>query len=178
MSERGSKRGLCAAVLLGLAAAGLACASAGVTVPISSEERARIAREIRALEERLAAAYEGNDLEAYWGFYADDLTQLWDTGPISLEEYKREWNALVEQGGGVASGRTENMRIRVSPAGDVAIATYVMDVTYRSPDGELSEGRYYETDVWFYRDGAWKIVHYHFSSAADAMAGAPEGMGG
>jgi ketosteroid isomerase-like protein len=172
-----STRGLCAAVVLGLAAAELACASPGGPSVASSEDRAHISRKIRDLEARLEAAYESNDLEAYWAFYADDVTQLWDTGPISLEEYKREWNALVEQGGGVVSGRTEDLRIRVSPKGDVAIATYAMDVTYRSPAGELSEGRYYETDVWFLRDGAWKIVHYHFSSAADALAGAPSGLG-
>lgn len=177
MSTTLSNRGVCAALLVGLAAAGLGCAAAGAPAALTSEDRTRIAREIRELEHRLAAAYENNDLETYWSFYADDVSQLWDTGRISLEEYKREWNALVEQGGGVVSGRTDDMRIRVSPSGDVAIVTYVMDVTYRSPSGDLSEGRYYETDVWFHRNGAWKIVHYHFSSAADALAGAPE-LGG
>lgn len=169
------------AACVSVVALGWGCATPATTgsaAEISDEDRARIEREILALEERLDRAYVNNDLETYWSFYADDLSQLWDTGPVTLEQYKRDWTALVAAGGGVVSARSEDMRVRIGPTGDTAIATYLMTARYRGAKGNESEGRFYETDVWFRREGRWQIVHYHFSSAADALAGAPEDVGG
>jgi calcium/calmodulin-dependent protein kinase (CaM kinase) II len=160
------------------AALGWACATPGTGGLLSDEERTRIEREILALGDRLDRAYRENDLETYWSFYADDLTQIWDTGYVSLEQYKQEWTALVAGGGGVVDTRSQDMRIHVGPTGDSAIVTYLTVARYRGTNGNESEGRFYETDVWFRRDGRWQIVHYHFSSAADGVAGAPEEVGG
>lgn len=166
-------------VLCAVAAAlGWACATAGTADRLSDEERVRIEREILALEDRLDRAYRSNDLDTYWSFYADDLTQIWDIGYVSLEQYKREWTALVEGGGGVVETQTQDIRVRVGPTGDTAVVTYLMVADYQGANGNVTEGRFYETDVWFRRDGRWQIVHYHFSSAADAIPGAPEEVGG
>jgi ketosteroid isomerase-like protein len=135
--------------------------------PISDEERARIKAEILELEDQLDEAYESNDLDRYWSFYADDLTQLWDSGRVTLEQYKKDWTALVEGGGGVVESRSEDVHVRVSPLGDSAVVTYPLFARYRGADGTESAALYYETDVWFRQDGGWKMVHYHFSTAAE-----------
>ncbi len=135
--------------------------------PISEEERARIEAEILELESQLDKAYQSNDLDKYWSFYADDITQFWDNGRVTLEQYKKEWTALIEGGGGVVESRTEDVRVRVSPMGDAAVVTYPFFVRYRSPDGTESGGQFYETDIWFLRDGRWTMVHYHWASAAE-----------
>jgi ketosteroid isomerase-like protein len=161
-----------------VAALGWACATPGAGDRLSNEQRARIEREILALEDRLDHAYRENDLETYWSFYADDLTQIWDTGYVSFEQYKQDWTALVEGGGGVMDSRSQDVRVHVGPAGDTAIVTYLAIARYRGTNGNETEGRFYETNVWFRRDGRWQIVHYHFSSAADAVPGVPEEAGG
>jgi len=175
--ERRSSRRIWIAICAAAAALGWACATPGTQGGLSDEERTRIEREIFALEDRLDRAYRENDLETYWSFYADDLTQIWDTGYVSLEQYQQDWTALVTGGGGVVDARSEDMRIHVGPTGDTAIVTYLTVSRYRGTNGNETEGRFYETDVWFRRDGRWQIVHYHFSSAADAIAGAPEEVG-
>jgi len=135
--------------------------------PISDNERARIEAEILELESQLDKAYESNDLDKYWSFYADDITQFWDSGRVTLEQYKKEWTALIEGGGGVVESRTEDVRVRVSPMGDAAVVTSSIFARYRGPDGAESAGQYYETDIWFLRDGRWTMVHYHWASAAE-----------
>lgn len=165
---------MCAAA----AALSWACATPGTGDRLSEEERARVEREILALEDRLDHAYRTNDLETYWSFYADDLTQIWDTGYVSLEQYKQEWTALVEGGGGVVDSRSQDVRVHVGPTGDTAIVTYLAIARYRGIKGNETDARFYETNVWFHRDGRWQIVHYHFSNAEDAVSGAPEEAGG
>ena len=175
--KRRSSRLVWIAICAAGAALSWACATPGTEGRLSDEERASIEREIFALEDRLDLAYRENDLETYWSFYADDLTQIWDTGYVSFEQYKRDWTALVAGGGGVVDSRTKNMQIRVGPTGDTAVVTYLMVARYRGTNGNETEGRFYETNVWFHRDGRWQVVHYHFSSAEDAMSGAPEEVG-
>ncbi len=135
--------------------------------PISDDERAQIEAEVLDLERQFNEAYESNDLDRYWAFYADDLTQFLDSGRLTLEEYKKEWTALVEGGEGVIENRTEDVRVRISPMGDAAVVTYPVFARYRGTDGIESANQYYETNVWFRQDGGWKLVHLHFSSAVE-----------
>lgn len=135
--------------------------------PISDEERAQIKAKILDLERQFNEAYESNDLDTYWAFYADDLTQFLDSGRLTLDEYKKEWTAMVEGGGSVLESRTEDVRVRISPMGDAAIVTYPVFLRYRGTDGIESADPYYETNVWFRQDGGWKLVHLHFSSAVE-----------
>lgn len=176
--ERRTSRRTWIAICAAAAALGWACATPGTERGLTDEERAGIEREILALGDRLDRAYRENDLDTYWSFYADDVTQIWNTGYVSLEQYKRDWTALVAGGGGVVDTRSEDVRVHIGPTGDSAVVTYFTIARYRGTNGNESEGRFYETDVWFRRDGRWQIVHYHFSSAADAIAGAPEEAGG
>ena len=154
------------AVLL-LSGACVSCTSHSRPAPISDNERAMIEAEILELESQLDKVYQSNDLDKYWSFYADDLTQFWDSGRVTLEQYRKDWTALIEAGGGVVETRTEDVQIKVSPMGDAAVVTYPIFARYRGPDGTESANQYYETDVWFLRDGRWTMVHYHFSSAAE-----------
>jgi ketosteroid isomerase-like protein len=176
--ERRTSRRTWIAICAAGAALGWACATPGTEGGLTDEERAGIEREILALGDQLDRAYRESDLETYWSFYADDLTQIWNTGYVSLEQYKRDWTALVAGGGGVVDTRSEDVRVHISPTGDSAVVTYFTVARYRGANGNESESRFYETDVWFRRDGRWQIVHYHFSSAADAITGAPEEVGG
>jgi ketosteroid isomerase-like protein len=83
---------------------------------------------------------------------------------VNLADYKRDWYALIKGGGGVEKNAISDMKVQVSPGGDTAIATYKLDVLTRQADGKKVKEEAYETDVWFRRDGKWKLVHVHYNS--------------
>jgi ketosteroid isomerase-like protein len=122
------------------------------------------ASEIEKLVVAFNQAYERNDLEEYFSFYADDVTQWFESGRVSLADYKKDWYALIQGGGGVEKNAISDLRVQVSPGGDAAVATYVLDVVTRQADGKKTKEKAYETDVWFKRDGKWKIAHLHYNS--------------
>jgi ketosteroid isomerase-like protein len=122
------------------------------------------AAEIEKLEIAFNQAYERNDLEAYFSYYADDVTQWFESGRTSLADYKKSWYELIQGGGGVEKNVLSDLRVQVSPGGDAAVATYVVDVVTRQVGGKKIKERAFETDVWYKRDGNWKIVHLHYNS--------------
>ncbi len=122
------------------------------------------AGEIEKLEAAFNGAYERNELEEYFSYYADDVTQFFESGRVSLADYKKDWHALIKGGGGVEKNTLSDMKVQVSPSGDSAVATYVVDVVTRQVGGKKTHERAFETDVWHKRDGKWKIVHLHYNS--------------
>ena len=122
------------------------------------------AGEIEKLVVAFNQAYERNDLEEYFSYYADDVTQWFESGRAGLADYTKSWHELIEGGGGVEKNALSDIRIQVSPGGDAAVATYIVDVVTRQADGKKTKERAFETDVWYKRDGKWKIVHLHYNS--------------
>jgi len=120
--------------------------------------------EIEKLVVAFNQAYERNDLEEYFSYYADDVTQWFESGRAGLADYKKSWYELIQGGGGVEKNALSDIKIQLSPGGEAAVATYVVDVVTRQADGKKTKERAFETDVWFKRDGKWKIVHLHYNS--------------
>ncbi|TDI38306.1 MAG: nuclear transport factor 2 family protein [Acidobacteria bacterium] len=123
-----------------------------------------VANEIRELTVEFNETYERNELDKYFSYYADDLTQWFESGRVTLEQYKTDWYALIEAGGGVESTELSDLQVQVGPDGRTAVATYVATVVTRSPEGKRTKEQAWETDIWFKRDGQWKIVHLHYNS--------------
>ena len=122
------------------------------------------AGEIEKLVVAFNQAYERNDLEEYFSYYADDVTQWFESGRADLAGYKKSWYELIQAGGGVEKNALSDIRVQVSPAGDAAVATYAVDIVTRQADGTKVKERAFETDVWYKRDGKWKIVHLHYNA--------------
>jgi ketosteroid isomerase-like protein len=142
--------------------AGLALAIAALTSPADAASESTEMR-IVALEGAVNAAYAANDLPKYFTFYADDLRALFAEGPTTLPAYKSDWTAFIKGGGGIVSFKDSDMRVQVSPGGDAAVASYLAAVTTRFPGKGDVKTSYSETDVWFRRNGDWKIVEIHYS---------------
>lgn len=68
----------------------------------------------------------------------------------------------------VVSVKLADMVVRISPAGDSAIASYQIDVRNRHSNGKVTDEHAFESDVWFKRAGVWKIVHAQYSLATPA----------
>ena len=119
-------------------------------------------KEIVDLENKMNAIYAANDLPKYFEYYAPDFTQWLPEGRTDLPQYKKEWSAFIQGGGRIESNEISDMHVQIGPAGDTAIASYLAQVKTRSEKGKVSDETFHETDVWFKRDGIWKIVHLHY----------------
>ena len=112
------------------------------------------------------AAYAANDLPTYFAFYSKDFTQWLPEGRTDLPQYEKMWTGFIKSGGAVVSDEISDMHIQIGPSGDTAVASYLLHVKTRSPKKkEVADEVFQESDVWFKRDGAWKVVHLHYSPA-------------
>jgi ketosteroid isomerase-like protein len=128
-------------------------------------QQSQAEREVLDLEQKMNAAYAANDLSAYFAYYADDFTQWLPEGRTDLPQYKKEWTEFISSGGKVESDKISDMHLQVNPAEDTVVASYLLNVKTRSLKGKVSDEDFHESDVWFKRDGTWKVVHLHYSPA-------------
>jgi ketosteroid isomerase-like protein len=148
----------CVQVLLGvLLAMGLA---GGAGAASKTEE------EIRALEQKMNDAYAKNDLQTYFSYYAMDFVQWLPEGRSNLDTYKRQWMAYVSAGNSVQAAEVRELQLRVAPGEDAAVASYILYVKTKGADGKITEEESQETDVWFKREGGWKVVALHYAPLA------------
>ena len=119
--------------------------------------------EVRAAAEAFDTAYATNDIEGYFGHYAEGATVYFYGARQDMSAYQKEWSAMIDAGGGVEVNEMSDIVIQVMPGGDVAIATSFIENKTRSPEGEVSTVRAFETDVWQKIDGEWKIISLHYS---------------
>ena len=135
------------------------------TAPISSIGQTP-ADDVRAQVVEFNATYERNELDAYFGFYADDATLWFNSGRVNLADYRKDWFKLIADGGGVTKNALSDIQIQMGPGDTTAVATYALDVLTRMPDGSATNDKAHETDVWFKRDGQWRISHIHYTVEA------------
>jgi len=127
-------------------------------------------QQIHELEDKVNAAYAANDLTAYFSYYAPDLSQWLPEGRTDLATYQKEWTGFIHGAGRVESANYSDLHIQVGPSGDTAVASYILRVRTRNAKGEVSEEDNQESDVFFNRGGAWKIVFLHYSPAPKKKA--------
>jgi len=127
--------------------------------PVSVED------EIKEFEQRANAAYEANDLARYFSFYAAEFSQFLPEGRTDLSQYQKEWTAYIGEGNRVQKVEISDLHIQVGPSKDTAVASYILHVRTKLKDGKVSDEDNQESDVMFKRNGEWKVVFLHYSSA-------------
>jgi ketosteroid isomerase-like protein len=127
--------------------------------PVSVED------DIRDFERRANAAYEANDLAKYFSFYAADFSQFLPEGRTDLPKYQKDWTAYIGEGNRVEKVEISDMHIQVGPNKDTAVASYILHVRTKLKDGKIADEDNQESDVMFKRNGEWKVVFLHYSSA-------------
>jgi len=137
-----------------------------ITLSAMAEHHGSENADLHAAIKAFDGAYATNDVDTYFGFYADDATVYFFGARQDVAAYHEEWIAMMEAGGGVEMNEMSDLQVQVMPCGDVAIATSFVDNRTRSPDGTTSTVRAFETDVWQKIDGNWKIISLHYSEIA------------
>lgn len=125
-----------------------------------------VASEITGLEQKFNAAYAVNDLKAYFSYYAPDMVQWLPEGRTDLAAYEKDWTAYIAAGNKTEAADMSELVVKVSPSRDSAVAAYVLHVKTKLANGQVTNEEFQETDIWFKRDGVWKIVALHYSPAA------------
>lgn len=131
-------------------------------------QQSQAEKEILDLEHKMNDIYAANDLPNYFAYYAPDFTQWLPEGRTDLPQYEKQWTAFIHGGGRIESNEISDMHVQIGPAADTAVASYLAHVKTRSQKGKVSDEEFHETDVWFKRNGTWKIVHLHYSPAPKA----------
>ena len=137
-----------------------------LSFPALAEHHLSVEAEVREASEAFNTAYATNDIEAYFGAYADDAAVFFYGSRQDISAYHEEWSAMIDAGGGVEMNEMSNVLVQVMPSGDVAIVTSFVENRTRSADVEVSVAKAFETDVWQKIDGDWKIVNLHYSEIA------------
>jgi len=128
-----------------------------------AENHSSVKAEVMDAAEAFDAAYASNDVETYFSFYTDDAVVYFYGARQKVSDYKEEWTASIEAGGGVEKNEMSDLHVQVMPSGDVAIITSFIDNRTRSEDGTTTTVRAFETDIWQKIDGEWKVVGLHYS---------------
>ena len=132
--------------------------------PAAAQSPAAVEQQIRDLEQKYNAAYAANDLPAYFSYLADDFGQWLPSGRTDKASYQTSWTRFITGGGKVLSAELSDVQVKVSPASDTAVVSYLLHVKTQSARG-TSDETYQETDVWFKRNNDWKVVYLHYSAA-------------
>ena len=143
----------------------LATLSALLAFSICAPSFAGPSADIRRLEVDFNAAYGANDLDKYFGFYADDAVLWFPEGRTDVPAYKKEWTDYIKSGAALEQAKFSDLHVRVSRVGDTAIASYLLLVRTRAADKSVTDEDFQETDVWFKTPAGWKITHVHYSPA-------------
>ena len=119
--------------------------------------------EIRGLLNTFNTAYATNDADTYFDLYAEDATVFFYGERQDLAAYEEYWRKTIASGGGALKNEISDIKIQMMPGNEVAIVTYFVDNESKSPEGEVTSVRAFETDVWRKMDEEWKIVSLHYT---------------
>ena len=131
-----------------------------------AEQHGSESADLHAAIKAFDAAYANNDIDTYFGFYADDATVYFYGARQDMVAYREEWAAMMEAGGGVEKNEMSDLQVQVMPCDCVAIATSFIDNRTRAADGTITTVEAFETDVWRKIDGKWKVISLHYSEIA------------
>ena len=148
------------------------CLSAGVPARAQTKDE----QEIRALEDRFAAAASAKDLDAIMKAYVpgNDLF-VFDVGVprqhVGWEDYKKDWHDFLAMLPGPIKFTVSD--VSVMSDGKIAYGHNIQHLSGAMADGSPMEMTVRVTDVYRKIDGKWLIVQEHVSVPIDFSAGKP-----
>lgn len=121
------------------------------------------AAEVHAQVIAFNRAYESNELDNYFSYYCENATMWVNTDFLHIADYRKDWYALIGDGGAVLKNTVSDIRVQASSGGDAVVASYRLDIETRQPSGLITRDQAQETDTWFRRNGKWCVAHLHYS---------------
>jgi uncharacterized protein (TIGR02246 family) len=163
-----------AILLFGLLAG---CAGCNTAPP---DTRARDQTDIKALEDRFAAAVKAKDVNAIMANYVPDQSLIvFDVIPprqyTGADAYRKDWEGFLGGfTGPIADASISDLDVTVG--GDIAFSHSIQHILGTGKDGKPSEITVRVTDGYRKVDGKWLIAHEHISVPVDLETLKPDLM--
>ena len=136
-----------------------------------SAAQATIVAAINGIQRKRIETWMRRDADAYLSFYWDDAVIFAVDKRTTIAEFRRWMVALFAAGGGPVTIDVPPVDdIAISSAGDAAVASFTWRTRFRSAEGVEADQTGHETNVWYRRDGAWKIIGLHLTQLAPVSA--------
>ena len=136
------------------------------SVAAMADHHAAVESEVRDAVISFSAAYAENRVDDYFSYYAEEVSAYFYGARQDVDAYHAEWQEMIAAGGAVEKNEISDLQVQVMPGGDVAVTSYFVDYRFRSPEGDISAAKGFESEVWQKIDGTWKIVNLHYSEYA------------
>ena len=142
------------------------CLSAGLPARAQTKDE----QEIRALEDRFAAAFNAKDLDAIMKVYVPgNELFVFDVGVprqhVGWEDYKKDWHDFLAMLPGPIKVTVSDLS--VASDGKIGYGHCIQHVTGTMTDGTPMDMAVRVTDVYRKIDGKWLIVQEHVSVPID-----------
>ncbi len=154
------------------------CALAGLSgcQRAQAQTQSKDEQEIRALEDKFAAAFNAKDTDAIMKYYVPgDELFVFDVGVprqhVGWEDYKKDWQDFFNTFHGPIKFDISDISIKTD--GKIAYGHSIQHVVGTAPDGSPEEFTVRATDVYRKIDGKWLIVQEHVSVPLDFSSGKP-----
>jgi uncharacterized protein (TIGR02246 family) len=147
-------------------ALGLSSACAGVTARAQSKDE----QEIRALEDKFAAAFNAKDVDAIMKLYVPGSELLvFDLAPprqyVGWDAYKKDWQGVLASMPGPLKFEVRDLGITTD--GKLGWSHSIQHLSWTGSDGKPMEMTVRVTDDYRKVDGKWLIAQEHVSVPID-----------
>ena len=153
-------------------ALGLSGACAGVMARAQSKDE----QEIRALEDKFAAAFNAKDVDAIMKLYVPgDELLVFDLAPprqyVGWDAYKKDWQGVFASMPGALKFEVRDLGITTD--GRLGWSHSIQQLNWTGPGGKPMEITVRVTDCYRKVDGKWLIALEHVSVPVDLSGPAP-----
>jgi ketosteroid isomerase-like protein len=123
--------------------------------------------ELRSILRKLPDVYRSGDIEGYLANYAPDLSANYSGLVMNSDEARKFLRSLFEGNGKTLHFQVGEFHMQFNESNDAAVISYPWREKFLFGDGRQTDTEYYETDVWFWRSGEWKIANVHQSTTKE-----------
>ena len=154
---------------------GMLVGGAASMVVVAADTKAKDEAEIRALEQRFAAAVKAKDVDKIMQTYvADESLFVFDVVPprqyVGAKAYRKDWeDFLVAYPGPIDTFEVNDLG--VVSGGNLAFSHSIQHLVLTDKDGKKVDLTARVTDGYRKINGKWLIVHEHVSVPVDINTG-------
>jgi hypothetical protein len=85
---------------------------------------------------------------------------------MTFDQFRRRLPLLAAGSEAITVEFPPLVEIAISESGDAATTGFQWKTRIRNPEGMVFDRVHYETDVWFRRNGTWRIISMHLTNLA------------
>ena len=122
--------------------------------------------EIRDLHRKRGEALLQRKPELYLTFYWDDAKLFIFDHRMTFDEMRRRLPLLSAGSEAITVELPPIDDLAVSESGDAATTSFQWSTRIRNSEGVVFDRVNYETDVWYRRNGIWRVICMHLTNLA------------